>query len=46
MTRFSHINREKLKRWAKKIGVGGIVFFTLKGLAWLIVPLIVAKGCM
>ncbi len=25
-------------KWAKRIGVWGIVFFTVKGLLWLIVP--------
>lgn len=29
----------------KKLGVVGIIFFTLKGLAWLAVPLLIAKGC-
>lgn len=25
-------------KWAKRIGVWGIIFFTVKGLLWLIVP--------
>jgi len=29
----------------KKFGVVGIISFTLKGLAWLAVPLLIAKGC-
>jgi hypothetical protein len=29
----------------KKLGVVGVIFFTLKGLAWLAVPILIAKGC-
>lgn len=28
---------EKLKSWFKKAGIVGVIFFTLKGLAWLAV---------
>jgi hypothetical protein len=29
----------------KKLGVVGVIFFTLKGLAWLAVPILIARGC-
>lgn len=25
-------------KWAKRVGIWGVVFFTVKGLLWLIVP--------
>lgn len=25
------------KKWLKRFGVGGLIFFTLKGIAWLVV---------
>jgi len=34
-----------MNRLLKKFGIAGLLFFTAKGLAWLLVPLIVAKGC-
>ena len=33
--------RERLK----KLGFVGMLFFSLKGLAWLLVPFLVARGC-
>lgn len=30
------------KTWVKRLGAAGFVFFLLKGLAWLIVPALVA----
>lgn len=27
----------KLKLWFKRVGVGGLIFFTVKGLVWLAV---------
>lgn len=37
--------RAKLKSWAKRAGIFGLLFFTVKGLLWLTVPILVAKGC-
>jgi len=34
-----------MKAYFKKLGLVGVLFFTLKGAAWLIVPLLVARGC-
>lgn len=27
----------KMKTWFKRVGVGGLIFFTVKGIAWLFV---------
>lgn len=27
----------KFKKWFKRVGIGGLIFFTLKGIAWLFV---------
>lgn len=32
------------RRWMARIGVGGFVFFLIKGIAWLIVPALLAAG--
>lgn len=34
-----------MKEWIKRLGVVGFMFFLVKGLAWLIVPVLVAKSC-
>jgi len=36
----------KLKAWLKKIGVFGFLFFLIKGLLWLIIPYLIAKGLL
>ncbi len=28
-------NNSKLRRWFKRVGIGGLIFFTVKGLVWL-----------
>jgi len=35
-------NESLLKRWIKRFGVAGFLFFLVKGLVWLIVPGLVA----
>lgn len=27
----------KMKMWLKRVGIGGLIFFTLKGIAWLFI---------
>lgn len=27
----------KFKKWLKRVGIGGLVFFTVKGLIWLLI---------
>lgn len=29
--------QSKFKKWFKRVGIGGLIFFTLKGIAWLVV---------
>ena len=41
--------RSRVKTWLKRIGVGGFLFFLIKGLLWLIVPVlltILGRGSM
>jgi len=33
-----------LRRHVKRLGIAGTVFFTVKGLLWLTVPALLAKG--
>lgn len=30
-------NNSKFKKWFARVGIGGLIFFTLKGIAWLFV---------
>ncbi len=30
--------------WAARLGVAGLIFFTVKGLLWLIIPALAAAG--
>lgn len=40
------LNMRRGPKWAKKLGVAGFLFFLLKGLVWLSIPLALAmKGC-
>lgn len=34
----------RVVRWVRRFGVAGFVFFLVKGLLWLIVPVLVARG--
>lgn len=34
---------ETSRQWLKRAGSAGIVFFLIKGLAWLVVPFVVAR---
>jgi hypothetical protein len=34
------------KKRLKQMGVAGFLFFTIKGLLWLIIPFLIAKGCV
>ncbi len=35
-----------MTRYLKKLGVAGFFFFMIKGMAWLIVPVLIARGCL
>jgi hypothetical protein len=41
-----HKERGKIMTWIKKIGVVGFFFFLIKGLLWLIIPYLIAKGLL
>lgn len=32
-----------MKEWFRRVGLVGLLFFTVKGLLWLLVPLLVAR---
>ena len=32
-----NVKNSKMKMWFKRVGIGGLLFFTLKGIAWLFV---------
>jgi len=34
----------RIVRWVRRLGVAGLLFFLFKGLLWLIVPVLVARG--
>lgn len=34
----------KFISWLKRIGIAGFIFFLVKGLLWLIIPYLIAKG--
>lgn len=33
-----------VRRWVARFGVAGLIFFTVKGLLWLIIPALAAAG--
>ena len=35
----------KRKKWLKRAGIAGFLFFLIKGLAWIVVALFAWKGC-
>lgn len=35
------LEKRKFKRWLKRFGVAGFLFFLIKGLLWLLVPFVV-----
>jgi hypothetical protein len=41
-----HKQRGKLMNWFKRLGVFGFFFFLIKGLMWLIIPYLIAKGLL
>ncbi len=32
--------------WLKRLGFAGVLFFLIKGLLWIIIPVLVARGCL
>jgi hypothetical protein len=39
---FGHEFEMSLKSWIKKLGLWGLLFFLLKGLLWLTIPVLIA----
>ncbi|ADB37447.1 hypothetical protein Slin_1397 [Spirosoma linguale DSM 74] len=37
---------ERFKYWLKRLGWGGFLFFLIKGLLWLLIPYLIAKGIL
>ncbi|AEA43732.1 hypothetical protein Fluta_1741 [Fluviicola taffensis DSM 16823] len=35
----------KRKKWLKRVGVAGFLFFLIKGLVWIAIALFAWKGC-
>jgi len=34
-----------MKAWLRRVGIIGFAFFFLKGMLWLVVPFMIARGC-
>ena len=32
--------------WLKRLGLAGFLFFLIKGLLWILISVLVAKGCL
>jgi hypothetical protein len=39
------LKRLSENKWVRRFGLAGVVAFTIKGLLWLSVPVVIAKGC-
>ena len=37
---------ERFKIWLKRVGWIGFLFFLIKGLLWLLIPYLIAKGIL
>lgn len=37
---------ERFTRWLKRVGWLGFLFFLIKGLLWLLIPYLIAKGIL
>ena len=37
---------ERFGKWFKRLGWAGFLFFLIKGLLWLIIPYLIAKGVL
>jgi hypothetical protein len=38
--------KPSFKKRLGQFGIAGVIFFTVKGLLWLIIPFLIAKGCI
>lgn len=39
-------SNNKMVQWLKKVGIVGFLFFLIKGLLWLLIPYLIAKGIL
>jgi len=37
---------DRIKQWLKRVGWLGFLFFLVKGLLWLLIPYLIAKGIL
>ncbi|WP_300666399.1 hypothetical protein [Fluviicola sp.] len=44
-TQLSEDKASKRKKWLKRFGLAGFLFFLIKGLVWIAVGLFAWKGC-
>ena len=42
LARMADRTQANLKQFAKRVGIGGLIFFAVKGLLWLTVPALIA----
>jgi hypothetical protein len=40
------LNKNSVILWLKKVGIVGFLFFLIKGLMWLLIPYLIAKGIL
>lgn len=38
--------KRSFKTWMKKIGIAGFIFFLIKGLLWILIPYLIARGIL
>lgn len=38
--------RGRVSKWVARFGVAGLIFFTVKGLLWLLIPAAIAAGIL
>lgn len=43
---YLYFMNERFKYWLKRVGWGGFLFFLIKGLLWLLIPYLIAKGIL
>lgn len=44
LNRYLWCMNERFKLWLKRVGWLGFLFFLVKGLLWLLIPYLIAKG--
>lgn len=39
-------NQGSMLLWLKRLGLAGFLFFAIKGMLWILIPVLVARGCL